>query len=70
MKLARPAATMAAVPPGTVHGFSNPGETPARFLDIHAPGGFEGYFRELAAVGTRDPAVNAQIGSRYDMIPV
>jgi mannose-6-phosphate isomerase-like protein (cupin superfamily) len=61
---------VAAVPPGTAHGFSNPLETPTRFLDIHAPGGFERYFRELAAAfndGTRDPAVAAAIGSRYDM---
>jgi mannose-6-phosphate isomerase-like protein (cupin superfamily) len=59
---------VAAVPPGTAHGFSNPLDTPTRFLDIHAPGGFEGYFRELAAAGTRDPATVARIGSRYDMM--
>jgi mannose-6-phosphate isomerase-like protein (cupin superfamily) len=61
---------VAVVPPGTVHGFSNPLDTPTRFLDIHAPGGFEGYFRELAAGGTRDRTEIAQIGSRYDMILV
>ena len=60
---------VAVVPPGTVHGFSNAFDAPTRFLDIHAPGGFEGYFRELAAAGTRDPAVIARIGPRYDMIP-
>ncbi|MEP6892343.1 MAG: cupin domain-containing protein [Gaiellaceae bacterium] len=60
---------VAAVPPGTVHGLANALDTPTRFLDIHAPGGFENYFRELAtALG--DPAAIAQIGSRYDMIPV
>jgi mannose-6-phosphate isomerase-like protein (cupin superfamily) len=32
---------VAAVPPGTVHGFSNPLNVPTRFLDIHAPGGFD-----------------------------
>ncbi len=62
---------VAVATPGTVHGFSNPCDTSTQFLDIHAPGGFEGYFRELAAAiggGTRDPATIAQIGSRYDMI--
>ena len=59
---------VAVAPPGTVHGFSNALDTPTRFLDIHAPGGFEGYFRELAAEGMRDPVAIAQIGSRYDMI--
>jgi mannose-6-phosphate isomerase-like protein (cupin superfamily) len=59
---------VAVVPPDTVHGFSNPLDRSTRFLDIHAPGGFEGYFRELAAGGTRDRAEIAQIGSRYDMI--
>jgi len=63
---------LAVVPPGTVHGFANPTDTPTRFLDVHAPGGFEGYFREIAAAlgdGSRDPAALAEIASRYDMIP-
>ena len=63
---------VAVVPPGTVHGFANPTDAPTRFLDVHAPGGFEEYFREVAAAlagGQRDPAVMAQIASRYDMTP-
>lgn len=63
---------VAVVPPGTVHGFANALETPTRFLDIHAPGGFEDYFRELAVAlgsGQRDPAALAEIASRYDMRP-
>ena len=63
---------VAAVPPGTVHGFSNALETSTRFLDFHAPGGFENFFRDLEAAlgdGSRDPAVIAEIGSRYDMRP-
>ncbi|TML68239.1 MAG: cupin domain-containing protein [Actinobacteria bacterium] len=61
---------VAVVPPGTVHGFSNTLETPARFLGVHAPGGFERYFRELAAAladGPPDPAVIAGIAARYDV---
>jgi len=64
------AGDVAAVPPGTVHAFSNAAATPTRFLDIHAPGGFENYFRELAVAfgsGPPDPAVMAEIASRYDL---
>ncbi len=61
---------VALVPPGTVHGFSNALDRPARFLDVHAPGGFERYFRELAAAvadGPPNPAVIAGIAARYDV---
>jgi mannose-6-phosphate isomerase-like protein (cupin superfamily) len=34
------------VPKGAMHGFSNPGKAPARFLDYHTPGGFENFFLE------------------------
>jgi len=62
---------LAVVPPGTVHGFANATDAPTRFLDVHAPGGFESYFREIAAElgdGSRDPAALAEIASRYDMV--
>jgi mannose-6-phosphate isomerase-like protein (cupin superfamily) len=62
---------VAVVRPGTVHGFTSASDVPARFLDIHAPGEFNGYFRELAATlggGPRDPDVLAEIASRYDML--
>lgn len=36
------------VPPGTVHGFSNQTDAPARFLLVASPAGLENYFRELA----------------------
>ena len=63
----------ALVPPGTVHTFSNPGAEPARFLSLHTPGGFEQYFKEVAAtLGERppDPQVMGEIASRYDFKPV
>ncbi len=63
-----------AVPPGTAHGFANALEDgPTRFLDIHAPGGFERYFREVAAAlgeGPLDPAMMREIASRYDVHPI
>lgn len=63
---------VAAVPPGVAHGFANTLEAPTRFLDIHAPGGFEGSFREVAAAagnGSPDPAMMTRIASRYDIRP-
>ena len=34
-------------PPGVVHGFRNTRAEPARVLNLHAPGGFAEYLREL-----------------------
>ncbi len=34
------------IPPNHVHTFSNPNDTPARFLLWFSPGGFESYFEE------------------------
>jgi mannose-6-phosphate isomerase-like protein (cupin superfamily) len=65
---------VAVIPPRVVHTFSNPGDEPARFLVLAAPGaGLEGYFGELAQLiaaspewPPRDPASVAEIASRYD----
>lgn len=58
------------VEPGTVHTFANRGEVPARFLNVMAPGGFEQYLREVAALpGPPDPEQMARIASRYDFRP-
>lgn len=35
-------------PRGVPHAFWNPGDVPARALEIISPAGFEGYFREIA----------------------
>jgi quercetin dioxygenase-like cupin family protein len=44
------------VPQGVPHGFSNPGDTPARMLIINLPGGLhENFFREAG-----DPVADAQ----------
>ena len=56
-----------AVPPGVVHTFANETDAPARVLNLFAPGGFEAYLRELAALpGPPDPATMAELASRYD----
>ena len=34
-------------PPGVPHGFRNTGAVPARALNLHTPGGFAQYWREL-----------------------
>ena len=48
------AGTSVAVPPGIVHGFTNPGPGGARYLNIHAPdGGFIEYLRRITGDGVR-----------------
>ena len=73
-ELDAPAGSYAFVPPGAVHTFSNPGDEPARVLNLMAPGGFEQYLKEVVraaevAGGSPDPAVMAEIASRYDFVP-
>jgi mannose-6-phosphate isomerase-like protein (cupin superfamily) len=61
------------VPPGVVHTFSNPSGGTVRMLNLQAPGGLEQYLKELASVlkpGEQpDPAVMAELASRYDFAP-
>jgi uncharacterized cupin superfamily protein len=62
--------TFVCVRPGTAHTFSNESGAPVRFLNFNTPAGWENYMRELAtAMGADgfDPAVVAQIASRYDI---
>jgi quercetin dioxygenase-like cupin family protein len=57
------------IPPGTVHTFSNPGETAVRFLNFNTPAGWENYMRDLSAALTKgDPSQKeiGEIASRYD----
>jgi uncharacterized RmlC-like cupin family protein len=49
----RPAGSYVHVPRGLPHSFWNPGERPATYITVMAPGGFERYLVELAA-GLRD----------------
>jgi quercetin dioxygenase-like cupin family protein len=56
-------------PRGVFHAFWNPGETPVRFLEVIAPGGFAQYFRELAPLlqGEDQPDLGpvAALAGRY-----
>jgi mannose-6-phosphate isomerase-like protein (cupin superfamily) len=57
------------VPPGVVHTFSNPGESPVRLLNFNTPAGWENYMRDLGAAlakGTPSQEEIGQIASRYD----
>ena len=61
-----------AIPPGTVHTFSNRSSAPARFLNINSPGGWERYLREIADLmrdGPPDPEQWRDVMSRYDFVP-
>jgi mannose-6-phosphate isomerase-like protein (cupin superfamily) len=67
-----PAGALLVVAPGTAHKFSNTSAQPVRFLVMVAPGGLEGYFRELAQAigdGPIDPAVAAALIAKYDFEP-
>ena len=64
-----PPGSFVLVPPGAEHTFSNGETAPARFLNLHAPGGFERYFREAAEAirdGSPDPQRLAAIAEQYD----
>lgn len=37
-------------PRGVFHAFCNTGTVPARFLELHIPGGFENYYEEYAQI--------------------
>jgi hypothetical protein len=54
------------------HTFSNQTSDPVRFLALMAPGGFERYFKELAAAfgdGPPDPTVAREVAASYDIEP-
>ena len=68
------AGTVVFVPRGTPHAFANPGPESARFLVILTPGGFEGYFDELAEVlrsagGVPEPTALVELGIAYGSVP-
>jgi mannose-6-phosphate isomerase-like protein (cupin superfamily) len=58
-------------PRGVFHTFWNAGDVPVRFLEVIAPGGFEGYFRELRSVipaeGPPDLAAIVALAARYGL---
>jgi mannose-6-phosphate isomerase-like protein (cupin superfamily) len=57
-------------PRGEWHAFWNAGDEPARLLEVIAPGGFEGYFAEVAELGQDgppDPARIGEVAARYGL---
>ena len=60
-------------PKGTVHGFSNPFDLPARALIVLSPDIGAQYFKDIAAVvsagGPPDKAALAAVMSRYGLLP-
>jgi quercetin dioxygenase-like cupin family protein len=64
-----PPGSFVCVPPGVVHTFSNPSETPVRLLNFNTPAGWENYMRDLSAAlakGTPSREEIGRIASRYD----
>ncbi len=60
------------VPAGVVHTFSNPSDSPVRFLNFNTPAGWENYMRDLAAAAKAPPLtpeVISSVASRYDFHP-
>ena len=47
---------MVYIPKGVLHTFSNQQDKPARFLMFTTPGGFDEYFKELAAMAQSEPS--------------
>jgi quercetin dioxygenase-like cupin family protein len=62
------------VPRGVAHTFANPDPKAVTMLVIMTPGGFEGYFAELAELVDAglhvDPDAVAAVQARYDLAPL
>ena len=54
-------------PPGVVHSLRNPSERPARLLNLHVPGGFVEYRRELQALRASGAAPDREFYARHDV---
>jgi quercetin dioxygenase-like cupin family protein len=57
-------------PRGELHAMWNAGSTPARMIEVIAPGGFERFFREfveMTDVGRPEFAAIAALGVRYEL---
>jgi len=59
---------MVYIPTGVLHTFSNQEEAPARFLTFLYPGGFEEYFKELAALAQSEPSWPPRELSKLQML--
>ena len=61
-----PAGPLVAAPRGQVHAFPVAIGGPARFLNIHTPGGFERYMRTLVQMGARGQSPDAELQRAHD----
>jgi quercetin dioxygenase-like cupin family protein len=66
---ARPG-TYALAPPGVVHYFRNTSEKPVRALNLHTPGGFAEYRRELEDLRARGVETDRAFFERHDIYDV
>jgi mannose-6-phosphate isomerase-like protein (cupin superfamily) len=57
-------------PRGELHAMWNAGDVPARMIELITPGGFEGFFREVAAMaaaGSGSPEAGQELADRYGL---
>ena len=64
------AGTLVVAPRGEVHAFPVAVGGPARFLNIHTPGGFERYMRTLMEMRARGEEPDAELQREHDQYPV
>ncbi len=64
------AGSLLLAPPGVVHAFPRAVTNRARFLNIHAPGGFHRTLRELLEVRAKGQEPSPDLRERHDGFPV
>ena len=64
------AGTLVVAPRGVVHAFPVAIGGTARFLNIHAPGGFDRYLRALSEMRARGESPDAEFQKAHDQYPV
>ena len=62
-----PAGSFVLAPPGVVHGFRNASGERARVLNLHTPGGFAEYRRELVALHEKGIEPDDAFFERHDV---
>jgi len=64
------AGTLVVAPRGAVHAFPVAIGGTARFLNLHAPGGFDRYLRTLNEMRARGESPDAELQEAHDQYPV
>lgn len=65
-----PVGSMVIAPPGVVHAFPRTVSERARFLNVHAPGGFHRTLGEILEVRSKGQEPSAELRERHDGFPV